>query len=448
LYQCAASCYEQSSYLEAKLKRFLFVIVDGGGNVPAQIAIARRLAGRGHDVHVLGDSGVRPGARAAGCRFHRFVHAPPFGNRDRDADPVRDWEPASPIAQARRVGEHVMFGPAAAYARDVLATVDEVGPDAIAVDCLPFGAIAGAEKSGVPAAILVHFPIHGPVRGVTPFGLGLRPARSPLGRLRDRVLLAAMRRMLAFGLMPLNAARRELGLKPLDDVLEQLLRLDRSLVLTSREFDFVPHGLPPHVQYVGPQLDDPAGLDEWSASSLPPSEDPLVLVSLGSTYQRQERTFGRTVEALGTLPVRGLATYGAIDPPGGPAPDNVAVIRSAPHAAVLPLASLVVCHGGHGTVMKALAHGLPLVVMPLGRDQKDNAARVEACGAGMWISATASSRRIAKAVRRVLHEPRFREQAQRMAAIIGRSLEEDRAVAELEALAAGTAPERRTKRDT
>ena len=73
-----------------------------------------------------------------------------------------------------------MFGPAAAYARDVLDAVERVRPDAIAVDCMPFGAIVGAEKSGLPAAILVHFPIHGPVQGATPFGLGLRPARGPL----------------------------------------------------------------------------------------------------------------------------------------------------------------------------------------------------------------------------------------------------------------------------
>ena len=423
------------------MKRFLFVVIDGGGNVPAELAIARRLAGRGHDVHVLGDPSMQPDALEAGCRFHGFVNAPARHNRDRDADPVRDWEASSPIAQARRVGEHVMFGPAAAYARDVLDAVERVRPDAIAVDCMPFGAIVGAEKSGLPAAILVHFPIHGPVQGATPFGLGLRPARGPLGRLRDRVLLAASRRMLAFGLAPVNAARRELGLTPLDDVLEQLLRLNRSLVLTSREFDFVPDGLPPHVRYVGPQLDDPAGLDEWSSSSSVEGQDPLVLVSLGSTYQRQEQPFARAVAALGTLPVRGLATYGAIDPPAGPAPNNVTVIRSAPHAAVLPLASVVVCHGGHGTVMKALAHGLPIVVMPLGRDQRDNAARVEVCGAGVRISASASTTQIADAVRRVLRESRFREHAQRMATIIARDLQEDRAVVELEALAAGKGTE-------
>jgi MGT family glycosyltransferase len=417
------------------MKRFLFVIVEGGGNVPAQISIARRLTARGHDVHVLGDRTVERTAAGAGCRFHPFVHAPQHNIRDPHLDVVRDWEPASPIAQVRRVGEHLMFGPAAAYARDVLETISRVQPDALAVDCLPFGAIIGAEKSGIPAALLVHFPIHGPVRGVTPFGLGLRRARGPLGRFRDRILLAVMRRLFGFALKPVNAARQQLGLEPVGDVLQQLLMLPRSLVLTLGEFDFVPDGLPSHVRYVGPQLDDPDWIEPWNVSQLDVSPDPLVVVSLGSTYQRQEKTFEAIVDALGSLPVRGLASYGAIEPPRTQSSPNVIIVRSAPHAAVLPIASAVVCHGGHGTVMKALAHGLPIVVLPFGRDQKDNAARVEACGAGLWLPASASPRRIAHAVRRVLEQQNFREHAQRMAAAIARDVREDRAIAELEALA-------------
>jgi MGT family glycosyltransferase len=415
-------------------KRFLFVIVEGGGNVPAQISIARRLKLRGHDVHVLGDPAVEPEAVSAGCSFLPFVHAPRHNIRDQEADVIRDWEPSSPIAQMRRVGEHLMFGPSAAYAHDVLETVDRVRPDALAVDCLPFGAIMGAEKSGVPSAVLVHFPIHGPVRGATPFGLGLRRARGPLGRLRDRILLAAMRRLFAFGLKPVNAARQRLGLEPLLHVLEQLMKLPRALILTSREFDFVPEGLASNVRYVGPQLDDPEWPEPWDAATLGSCRDPLVVVSLGSTYQRQEKAFAAILQALGTLPVCGLATYGAMEPPTAP-PQNVITMPSAPHAAVLPLASAVVCHGGHGTVMKAFARGLPVVVMPFGRDQKDNAARVEACGAGLRVPASARPARITRAIRRVLDEPAFRERAEHMAAIIARDVQEDRAVAELEALA-------------
>jgi len=418
------------------INRFLFVIVEGGGNVPAQISIARRLRSRGHDVQVLGDPAVEREARSADCSFLPFVHAPRHNIRDPHADVIRDWEPTSPIAQMRRVGEHVMFGPSAAYARDVLEAVDRVRPDALAVDCLPFGAIMGAEKSGVPSAVLVHFPIHGPVRGATPFGLGLRRARGPLGRLRDRILFAAMRRLFAFGLKPVNAARQQLGLEPVQDLLEQLMTLPRALILTSREFDFVPEGLASNVRYVGPQLDDPEWPEPWDAQMLGSCRDPLVLVSLGSTYQRQEKAFAAILQALGTLPVCGFATYGALDPPATP-PRNVIILRSAPHAAVLPLASAVVCHGGHGTVMKAFARGLPVVVMPFGRDQNDNAARVEACGAGLRIPANARPARIARAIRRVLYEPAFRLRAEHMAAIIARDVQEDRAVAELEALALG-----------
>ena len=329
------------------MKRFLFLIVEGGGNVPAQMSIARRLVARGHQVHVLADRVVEGEAVSAGCRFHTFVRAPQHNMRDRQADVVRDWEPSSPVAQIRRVGNHVMFGPSAAYARDLLDTIERVRPDALAVDCLPFGAIVGAEKSGIPAAVLVHYPFLGAVEGATPFGLGLHPARGWLGKLRDRVLFAIMRRMSRFGLAPVNAARRELGMAPLPDVFDQFHTLSRSLVLTSREYDFAPSGLPAHVRYVGPQLDDPSWAEDW----IPPwpsgaSSDPLVVVSLGSTYQRQEKAFAAIVQALGRLPVRGLATFGTIDVPTSHVPSNVVITRSVPHAAVPPLAAAVVCHGG------------------------------------------------------------------------------------------------------
>ena len=148
-----------------------------------------------------------------------------------------------------------------------------------AVDCHR-SALIGAEKSGIPAALLVHFPIHALADGVTPFGLGLKPARSLLGRFRDRALLAVMRHMFRFGLAPVNAARQELGLAPVRDVFDQLHVLSRSLVLTSREYDFVPTGLPAHVRYVGPQLDDPAWPGPWMPPWSTDSRLPLVVASL------------------------------------------------------------------------------------------------------------------------------------------------------------------------
>jgi UDP:flavonoid glycosyltransferase YjiC (YdhE family) len=101
-----------------------------------------------------------------------------------------------------------------------------------------------------------------------------------------------------------------------------------------------------------------------------PSGRPLVLVGLSSTVMRQEGLLQRIAEALGQLQVEGLITTGpAVDPALIAAPPNVTVTRWVRHADVLPGCSLIITHGGHGTVMKALAAGVPLLVVPLGRDQ-------------------------------------------------------------------------------
>jgi UDP:flavonoid glycosyltransferase YjiC (YdhE family) len=142
------------------------------------------------------------------------------------------------------------------------------------------------------------------------------------------------------------------------------------------------------------------------------------------------------VEGLGTLPVRGLVTTGpALDPEAVDGPANVQVVRSAPHSEVLKHAAAVVTHAGHGTVIKTLAAGVPQVCLPLGRDQLDNAARVAFHGAGLRLKPKADPRAIAAAVKRVIDEPAFAQNARRLAEAIADDLREDRAVAELEELA-------------
>ncbi len=116
------------------------------------------------------------------------------------------------------------------------------------------------------------------------------------------------------------------------------------------------------------------------------------------------------------------------------APANVAVVASAPHRLVLPHADLVVTHGGHGTVIKALAAGVPLVILHHGRDQADNAVRVTARGAGVAVPRTASAQRIATAVTDVLGDPAYRRSAARLGEAITRDAESGMLVSELEQL--------------
>jgi UDP:flavonoid glycosyltransferase YjiC (YdhE family) len=96
----------------------------------------------------------------------------------------------------------------------------------------------------------------------------------------------------------------------------------------------------------------------------------------------------------------------------------------------------VITHGGHGTVMKALIAGVPLVVVPLGRDQPDNAGRVVHAGAGIRLRKNATASALRAAVSRVTKDPRYRAAARRMAARLASERDDNRAVDELEQAAA------------
>ena len=160
-----------------------------------------------------------------------------------------------------------------------------------------------------------------------------------------------------------------------------------------------------------------------------------MLIALSTTFQDHETTLQRIVDALAGLPVRGVLTTGpAVDPNGVRAPANVRVVRSAPHGALLREATVAVTHAGHGTVMKSLAAGVPMLCLPMGRDQNDNAARVVAHGAGMRLRPNAASAKIARAVQRLIAEPRFEECAARLGEAVRADAERGAAVQEVDAL--------------
>lgn len=203
-------------------------------------------------------------------------------------------------------------------------------------------------------------------------------------------------------------------------------------MLTSPAFDF-PSRLPANVEYVGPQLDPVAATPAWD-SPWPRGDDrPLVVVGLSTTHQGHDSMLERIVGALATLPVRALVTTGGATLRSTP-PANVHVARFVPHAQVLPEAAVVVTHAGLGTVHAALAHGLPLVCLPIGRDQPDNAARVVWHGAGLRLSSKSSSATIGAAVQRVLGEPAFAASAGRLAAAFAEEHPAERAPSALEAV--------------
>ena len=414
--------------------RVLQVIWDGGGNVAPQLAIARTLVGRGHEVTVLGHRVQRERVEAAGAAFRDYRHAPDADASRPETDLIRDWEARTPIGAFGRSRDRLMYGPAAAFARDVTETLDAWPADVVAWDYLLMGAGLGAEHARLPSAALMHtiYPI--PAPGVPPFGLGLAPARGRAGRARDALLTRTLRRSFTPGLKALNAAREELGLDRLGSPFAQVERADRVLVLTSSQFDFAGRAeLPGNVRFTGPVVERAAR--EWE-SPWPPGDDrPLVVAGFSTTFMDQSDLAARVVEALAGLPVRGLVTTGpAIDPALLPAAENVAAVRFVPHAAVLPEASLMVTHAGQGTVHAALAAGVPLVCLPGGRDQNDVAARVVFHRAGVRVGAGASPAKLRAAIERALADESLRAGARRLADAFAAEDGAARAADEIESL--------------
>ena len=418
-----------------KPRRYLFAVVDGGGNVPPELSAARRLVERGHAVTVLAEDSVASDVRATGAALRRWAHAPNRPDRAPDHDPARDWECTYPWQLVERLVATLMVGPAAAYATDVSDAIREARPDLVACSMFCLGGMVAAEAAGIPFDVLLPNVYPFPAHGLPPFGLGLQPARGIAGRFRDRVLNSLAERLWdANGLPGLNALRHRFDLPPLARFFEQVGRARRQLIMTSASFDF-PARLPDNARYVGPVLDEPA----WAESSrwtAPEGHSPLILVALSSTFQDQIGCLQRIVDALGPMPVRAVVTTGpAVDPTALRPSRNVAIVQSAPHREVLWQAALAITHGGHGTVMKALAAGVPMVVLPHGRDQADTAARVTARGAGVALVRTASPGAISRAVRRVLQHDSYRAAARDLGAVIRRDAAGNTLMHELEELA-------------
>lgn len=415
------------------MARFLFTTWEGGGHVQPLLLVARDLKARGHDVLILSDACNDVDAAALDLPFRAWTTAPSQTGKRREDDRLKDHEADNPLEVIHRLIDRVIAGPALAYAQDTLAAVDSFKPDAVVSQELLFGVMAAAESRALPLALFTANIWSLPtLAGVPPFGAGMAEATSDEERAMHAMVSQMSRGFFQAGLPSLNAAREALDLAPLADLFEQLNKADKILLGTSRAFDFAPESLQEPYVYAGPYLADPA----WAEPFTPPEGDaPLVVVSFSSLYQAQEAPLARVIEALGRLPVRGLVTTGpTLAPEEFPAPDNVTVVRSAPHGALLAETAVFVTHAGHGSTLRPLMAGVPLLCLPMGRDQNDNAARVIARGAGLRLGPDASVDAIAAAITDLLASPSYQSAAKALGLAITRDAEARSAASQIEGL--------------
>jgi UDP:flavonoid glycosyltransferase YjiC (YdhE family) len=154
------------------------------------------------------------------------------------------------------------------------------------------------------------------------------------------------------------------------------------LYLTGEPFELPELAYPQSFRLVGPGVWEPASAPiPW----LDEVEGPLVLVTASSEKQADNRLISATVEALGGSGLAVAISTAAHEPDQFAAPSNVRIERWLPHGPIMQRAAAVVCHGGMGITQKALAAGVPVCVVPFGRDQFEVAKLVGLAGCGTVV---------------------------------------------------------------
>ncbi len=385
--------------------KFLFTTFEGGGHVPPAILAASLLMAKGHEILFVSDQANRDAAQAAGLRFHPWTDAPNRRAGGRRDDPLADWREIWPPAVVKAVCDAVITGPAKAYATDTADLIRRFRPDVVVTNELLFGVLVACEAAGVSTAILTGNLWCFPNRpDVPPFGPGWRPARSEFEHRREASARRMIERWYDVGLSDLNAARAALGLTPSPCVLDQLATADAIVIGASGAFDFG-DAAPSPFTHAGPLFDIAS---DGARSDLVDPNRRNVLVSFSTTFQSQSSLMARCLRALEPLDVNVVATTGpAVDPEALPSTRNARIVRYAPHDAIVPYCDLVICHGGHGTLLRPLLSGVPVLCLPMGRDHADNGRRVVERGAGAMLSRRAPAFLIRRATRRLLEDSAY-----------------------------------------
>lgn len=348
----------------------LFVTVDGGGNLPPALGIARELARRGGTARFLGHEPQRGAIERAGFGFQ----------------PVRAGRPydaAAPRTTLSALRDLTAIFADRGIGADALRLAAADPTDVIIVDCLLLGALDTIVRSGRPTVSLVH----------TLWSFFEGEARGPVGALL-RLRGIRMRRVLRSPAL--------------------------SLVTVRPDFESPDGPAPPAtVRHVGPVWLDPP------RAAAPPPGRPRVLVSLSTTrFPGQHDALQRILDALGSLDVDATVTTGpTIDPADLRAPATATIHRHLDHGEILPYTSLVIGHGGHSTTARALAHGIPMLVLPMHplMDQPAIGRALARLGAGRTLPKTAPAATIRTAVTELLADGPHRTAAATLGADIRRN---------------------------
>jgi MGT family glycosyltransferase len=341
-------------------------------------ALLSELSDRGHHIHLRTlSTGVEMG-RSLG--FSTDIIDPRI-----EGIVQEDWKASNPLGALKMAFD--VFGERAAYEiADFTDAVRQTRPDALIVDVNCWGALSVADAGDIPWACFSPYTPALQSPGVPPFGLGLAPLPGVLGRVRDAALRPIVMGQLERMILPLgNKIRADAGAPPVASADDFMRRAPLMLVATGKPFEYPQTDWGDAVQMIGPCMFEPPTdtVPDW----LTAIDRPIVLVTTSSQKQADAKLVATAMTALADEAVHVVATLPAGLPSGITPGANATVLEFVPHGPVLDRAVCAITHGGMGATQKALARGVPVCVVPFGRDQFEVARRVEVARCGTRLPA-------------------------------------------------------------
>ena len=400
------------------------------GHLLPMLAIAKYLVGRGHQVSVLSGSRFQQAIADTGATPLALSGYADFDDRV-FVDELPERHKHSGIAKIRFDVQHVFVLPFPDQYRAVRQAIEQQRPDVILAETAFMGLLPllrGHASERPPIAGIGVLPLAQMSRDTAPFGLGLAPQAHPLGRLRNRLLNAAVQHVLFRPTQKLvNQLLSELDAPSLNAFLFDYASRgpDLFLQLCAAEFEYPRADLSANLRFVGPVLpaaSADAELPQWW-HELETAQCPVVHVTQGTIDNKDlNRVIGRTIAALAGQPLLLLvSTGGRPISELGPLPANVRAAEFLPYDRLMPLTDVFITNAGYGGTQFALSHGVPIIAAGDTEDKAEVSARVAWSGVGLNLkTGTPTPAAIAAAVDRVLAEPAYRERAQSLAAAIRR----------------------------
>lgn len=410
------------------MKSYLLCVCPIGGHVAPILTVARHLVNAGHRVRMLTGSRFAPAVSATGAEFVALPEEADFDDRNLDeAFPERRRQKG--IAALRYDILQVFIAPARYQHRALQQLLADEPADAVLSD-FAFAGMLPILISGEPRPpliILGVLPLTLTSVDTAPYGLGLRPSSSLIGRVRNQALNTVVQRII---FRPTRQATdqllADLGLGPSPVFpLDWYCLADRIIQFTVPEFEYPRSDAPATLTFAGPLLGSASRqeLPSWWADLN--SGRPVVHVTQGTLDNVDlSKVVQPTISALADQDLLIVVATG-----GRPVgelrvalPGNVRVAEMLPYAELLPKTDAMVTNGGYGGVQMALAHEVPLVVAGAREDKPEVAGRVAWSGSGVNLRVERPKpEQIAEAVSNVLTKPSYRENARRLAEAISKT---------------------------